>query len=209
MEYHVCPRNHPQEFRAATGSVLCLPCAAQTESNLRALPGLYQESLHNVAPISRRPHQTKVSGSRSRDHLNMSALDTRHNILTVLESWSAFVAEEIGTVPPARTVPDLAHFLLRHLEWLAAQPPAGDFADEIEDLRAELVRTVDPGPGEPRATVRQCVVGGCTGTITTSAQRTGSAGRSSIRCSSGHSWDVHEWITLRSLMERRAQAVRA
>ncbi|MFH0178676.1 hypothetical protein [Streptomyces cacaoi] len=209
MEFHACPGNHTQELRAAAGSVLCVPCIRQVECSLRTLPGLYQESLHNVSPISRRLSQTKVSGSRSRDHLNLSALDARHNILAILESWSGFVAEKLGKAVPQRGVVQLARFLLLNLEWLAAQPVAADFADEMEGLRTELLCTVDPGPGDFRALITECVVDNCPGTISTSSQNAPQTGRGSIGCSSGHTWEMHEWITLRPLMERRRKAVSA
>jgi len=209
MEFHACPRIHVQELRAATGSVLCVPCIRQAENDLSTLPGLYQECLHQISPVSRRPNQTKVSGSHKRDHLDISALDARHDILAIMESWSGFVVEELGAAAPARSVPHMARFLLRNLGWLAAQPPAVEFADEIAGLRAELVRIIDPGPGDPRSLVRECVVDDCTGTISPSSQGVGGAGRCSIRCSSGHTWEIHEWITLRPLVERQRKAVGA
>ncbi|MDR6980678.1 hypothetical protein J2X68_007420 [Streptomyces sp. 3330] len=139
----------------------------------------------------------------------MSALDTRQNILAVLESWAGFVAEKLGKSAPHGSVPQLARFLLLHLGWLTAQPAAADFADEIEGLRAELLCTVDPGPGDFRALVTACVVDGCPGTISTSAPGAGNTGRGRIGCSSGHTWEMHEWIMLRPLVERRQQAVSA
>ncbi|WP_258054850.1 hypothetical protein [Streptomyces sp. Ru71] len=162
-----------------------------------------------MAPIARRVHRTRVSGSRSKDHLNLSVLDARCNILAVLESWSEFVAEKLGTDVPIRSVPGLTHFLLRHLSWLAAQPPAADFADEIDALRLEILRTIDPSPSELQAPGRECVVEDCTGTINASAQRGANTGKRSIQCSSGHTWEIHEWITLRPLVERRRKAVSA
>lgn len=209
MEFHICPRNHARELRASTGSVLCGPCITQLEGNLRALPALYQESLYHVAPISRRMNQTRVSGSRSRDHLNMSVIDTRHNILSILDSWSGFVVEKLGKDAPTRSVPQLARFLLRHREWLATQPPAADLADEIDALRLEMLGTIDPAPSEHHGPSRECVVDDCTGTINTSSQRSGNAARRSIQCSSGHTWEMHEWITLRPLMERKRKVVTA
>lgn len=209
MKSRLCPRDHTAELRAAGGSVLCATCIGQVEQNLRALPGLYQESLHQVAPVARRIGQTRVSGSRSRDHLNMSVLDARFNILTVLDSWAKFVVEKLGVAAPTRSVPHLSRFLLRHLEWLAGQPPAADFVDEIHGLGVELLHTIDPGPGERHGPGRQCVVDHCTGTISTSAQRTSNTGKKVIQCSSGHSWEMHEWIMLRPLVERQRKAVGA
>lgn len=209
MEFHSCPRNHAQESRAVNGSILCLPCIRQVERDLRALPAFYQESLHHISPISRRLHLVKVSGSRKRDHLNISALDVRQNILAVLDSWSGIVVDELGVVAPTRSVPQLASFLLRHLEWLTAQPPAADFADEIEGLNAELLRVFDPERRELHTVARDCVVDDCTGKINASPQNIGNSGKSSISCSSGHSWEMREWLILRKLMERQRKGVNA
>ncbi|MEV0259694.1 hypothetical protein AB0H82_36285 [Streptomyces sp. NPDC050732] len=163
---------------------------------------------------SRRRNPTKVSGSRRRDHLNVSALDARSNIVAILESWAGYVAEELGTTPPTRSVPHLACFLLLHLEWLTAQPPAPDFAEEIHGLHVELLRVIEPDRGDGDPLTRQCVVDSCTGTIVASPQNpqraqsprgAGAAGRnsSSISCSAGHSWEVREWLVLRHLMDRQ------
>jgi hypothetical protein len=209
MEFHACSRKHPMRLRAASGSLLCRPCIEQVEGTLRTLPGLYQESLHHIAPLSRRMNQTRVSGSRSKDHLNMSALDARRDIVAILESWSEFVVDELGeAAPPRRSVPQLTRMLLLNVQWLAAQPPAADFADEIEDLKAELLRTIDPGPGDAAASGRACVVPDCGGVISTSPRGAGGAA-GTIGCSRGHSWQRHEWITLRPLVERERKAAGA
>jgi hypothetical protein len=209
MKFHPCPRSHTQESRAATGSALCAPCIRRVERSLRALPGLHQECLHQALPTPRQTNPTKVSGSRKRDHLDISALDTRHNILTILESWSGMVVEKLGTTAPPRTVPHLARFLALHLEWLTAQPPAVDFADEIESLVVELRQTIDPDPSNIRTLIRKCVVDNCSGTISASSSSRGRGASSSITCSSGHSWEIREWLGLRELMEQQRKEVNA
>lgn len=209
MKVHPCPRSHAQESRAATGSILCAPCIRQVERNLRALPGLHRECLHHVSPTPRRTNPTKVSGSRKRDYLDISVLDARHHILAILESWSEIVVEKLGITSPARSVPHLVRFLTLHLEWLTAQPPAADFADEIESLIVELRRTIDPDPSDLHTLISKCVVDDCTGMISASPKSSGNAGGSSINCSSGHSWEMREWLTLRQLMERQRKGVNA
>ncbi|WP_255954002.1 hypothetical protein [Streptomyces odontomachi] len=209
MGLHSCAQSPVQEPGEATESTLCDSRVRQLEGDLRALPGLYQESLHQVLPISRQTHQTRVSGSRSRDRLNMAALDSRHRILAILESWAAFVADERRLMAPTGSVPQLAHFLLHNLEWLTRQPPAADFADEVDGLRRELLHTVDSEPGDFNAATRDCVVTDCPGKITMPSQHAGNAAGRGIRCSSGHTWHIHEWITLRLLMERQEKAVHA
>lgn len=204
MEFHSCPRAHAQEKTTAAGSFLCTPCIRQVDRNLRALPGLHQECLHHMSSAARRMNNpTKVSGSRKQDHLNISAIDTRYNILAVLESWSEIVVEELATAAPTRSVPHLVRFLTRHLEWLTAQPPAADFADEIDSLHAELLSTVDPDPSHGNALISECVVDGCAGRINVSSQDIRNSRIRSINCSVGHSWEMHEWLLLRQLMNRK------
>ncbi|MFI1019062.1 hypothetical protein [Streptomyces sp. NPDC020965] len=209
METPTRPVSPTQEPGVATGSTLCASRIRELAGNLRALPGLYQESLHHISRVSGRMNLTRVSGSRSSDHLNMSALDARHNILAILDSWAEFVADGLGDANPGHSVPHLTDFLLHHLEWLTQQPPAADFADEINGLRLELLHTIDPESGEFPALTRDCVVTDCTGKITTSPQNGGKPAGRSIRCSSGHTWEMHEWITLRPLMARQGKGARA
>ncbi|MFB8776956.1 hypothetical protein [Streptomyces broussonetiae] len=210
MTSHPCPRGHTHDSRAAAGAVLCAPCIRRVERSLRALPGLHQECLHQVSPTNaRRTNPTKVSGSRKRDHLDISVLDARHNILAILESWSGMVVDKLATPAPPRSVPHLARFLTAHLGWLAAQPPAAEFADEVEHLVVELRQMIDPGSGDLQTLIRQCVVDGCAGTISVPAQRGTRAAIASISCSSGHSWEMREWLGLRKLMERQRKGVSA
>ncbi|MFD6437256.1 hypothetical protein [Streptomyces venezuelae] len=203
MEFHSCPRNHAQEVRAAAGSALCVPCLGQLERNLRTLPGLHQEGLYHILSASRRRNPTKVSGSRKRDHLNISALDARNNSLAVLDSWSCFVAEKLGSTVPGRSVPALTGFLLRHLEWLTGRPPAAEFADEIEGLHVELLRAIDPEPGEHNAVLVACVVAGCPGKISTSPRQPARAEKSGLGCSAGHAWEMRELLAVGHLMNRQ------
>ncbi|MFF7587737.1 hypothetical protein ACFZCK_09670 [Kitasatospora purpeofusca] len=171
------------------------------EHTLRALPELHQECLHHIQTEPRRRNPTRVSGSRRRDRLNLSAIDARNNIVAILESWSRFAAERLGTTAVIRSVPHLTRFLDRHLDWLTAQPPAADFADEIEDLRQELLNAIDPEAGDRAVPTRACVVDGCPGTIDASPQHH-NGGRTSVGCSSGHSWGIREWLTLRHLLDQ-------
>ena len=203
MQDRSCPRSHAHECRAAVGSLLCDACISQVERNLRTLPALHHECLHHASPMSRRSNPTRVSGSRTRDHLNVSVLDVRYNLLATLESWAEAVAEELGVAPPARSVPHLTRFLTRHLKWLISHPPAADFADEMESLVAELRGAIDPESNDLRDATRKCVVDNCSGTISTSLTNSGRAPRGSIECSAGHSWEMHEWLNLRHLMEQR------
>ncbi|WP_314225116.1 hypothetical protein [Streptomyces zaehneri] len=209
MKSDPCPRAHARAGRAAAGSVLCAACIGRTARGLGTLPGLHQESLHQVSPASRRSNPTRVSGSRGRDHLNVAVLDARYNILATLESWSEIVVEELGIASPARSVPQLARFLAQHLQWIVSQPPAADFADEIESLVGEMRSAIDPDPGSLHTLIRRCVVDNCGGTISAFVKNGQDTGSRSIECTAGHSWETHEWLRLRQLMERQRKGVDA
>ncbi|MFI6350281.1 hypothetical protein [Streptomyces sp. NPDC050560] len=209
MEILACPETPDQEPGDVTARVLAAARVQRLERSLSALPALYEESLHNIAPVSRQTNHTRVSGTRSGDSLNLSALDARHDIVAVLESWAEFVSDEVGGAAPRGSVPHLVTFLLRHLAWLTEQPPAADFADEVEDLRKQMLHTVDPTTTEFHRRSWDCVVAGCTGKITTAPRPSDGAGVRGIRCSSGHTWETHEWITLRPLVERRQKTADA
>ncbi|MFD9393225.1 hypothetical protein ACFWBB_21665 [Streptomyces sp. NPDC060000] len=129
----------------------------------------------------------------------------------MLESWSEIVLEKLGTAAPDRTAAHLARFLVRHLRWLTAQPPAAEFAEEIESITAELRRIVDPDPGRLQTLIRKCVMDGCTGTISAAPQHRTAKNTvgGGISCSAGHSWESHELLTLRRLMERQRKGVGA
>lgn len=198
MELSLCPRNHPREMLAADGSLLCGPCFTQVKNNLRELPGLHDALLRDLMSPPRRINPTKVSGGRVRDHLNVAAFDIRHEILTILDSWSGIIVGKLGAPAPARSVLDLTRFLLRHLEWLTAQPTAADFTDEIDRLHTEAQSVANPAHEDTEAYALKCVVAGCSGTIDASPRRAAGNG-STLTCSSGHSWDVSEWLTLRQL----------
>lgn len=207
-----CVRAHPHESRAAAGSLLCDSCIRRMEQQLRELPALHRESLHQASPTTtaRRTNPTKVSASRSLDPLDVSVLDTRLHLCALLESWSGVVVEKLGVAAPARRVPHLARFLAEHLGWLTAHPAAADFADEIEGLVRELRQIIDPDPSEHLTFVHACVQDGCGGTITASL-RPGAyvPGRRSVACSAGHAWEAHEWLRLRHLMERQRKGSEA
>ncbi|BBA98086.1 putative ovmZ homologue [Actinacidiphila reveromycinica] len=208
MQSRTCPGTPQQGHGIAAESFLSPARLRHLKGNLAALPGLYQETLHHISPVSRQMHQTRVSGSRNTDQLSMSALDARQNILAILESWADLVVDKHGGEILTRSVPHLTYFLMRNLGWLTAQPQAADFADEIDGLRLELLRTIDPEPAEPDLLTWDCVVAGCGGKITTPTQHVGNSDGKSVRCSSGHTWEIHEWITLRPLMARQGKAAR-
>ncbi len=203
MKAFLCPTRHPGQPPAGSHALLSPACLRRVEHNLRALPSLHQECLHHATPPPKRTNPTKVSGTRNPHQLNLAILDTRHRLLTTLQTWSTYVLRHHGGRPPTRSVPPLTHFLTTNLPWLAAQPPAPDFAHQIDTITTDLHRIIDPHSAAPVPPTRQCVIDGCTGTITPMSH---ARGNTTITCSSGHTWEIHEWLALRQLIQQQNQA---
>ncbi|WP_240434818.1 hypothetical protein [Streptomyces sp. YIM 130001] len=139
----------------------------------------------------------------------MAVLDTRHDVLATLGSWSDLVVQELSVTAPRRDVSQLSQFLLHHLNWLAEQFPAADFADEVEELIAQLRSTIDPDIRNTGSYGRPCVVPDCDGSINPEQTRHGAGRAASIDCSAGHSWEIHELLNIRQLMEQQREDVTA
>ncbi|AUH42512.1 hypothetical protein [Streptomyces sp. CMB-StM0423] len=211
MPFHPCTRGHARRTGAAAPSLLCDPCIRQVGRHLRELAGLHRECLYQASPTAptRWRNPTKVSTSRRLDYPDISLLDTRQRISSLLESWSGTVVAKRRAAAPKRSVPHLAVFLAGQLDWITAQPAAADFADEVEALVKELRQTIDPEPGGYFTLVEECVQDGCGGTITASLRAGEPVPVRSIACSAGHAWAPHEWLLLGQLVERQRKGSEA
>ncbi|WP_174416459.1 hypothetical protein [Nocardia concava] len=153
---------------------------------------LFDESTMSLAAARRRGPGERVTRSRARDaSVNFEVLEARTEITAVLASWAGLVTSE-RAVPPLRTldIVGLTGFLAAHLDWLAAHPAAGDFAEELADLARRAVAAVDADPLS--GPVRACPAPECAGSL----EIAGDAENPSLNCESGHSWAAGDWLGL-------------
>ncbi|MBO0806688.1 MAG: hypothetical protein J2P32_00085 [Actinobacteria bacterium] len=127
--------------------------------------------------------------------------DARHDIVAVLASWSALVADERRvTRPGRREVTQLSAFLAVHVDWLLAHPAGHSFAEELLAVAAaarEISRS-DPARGPE---LSQCVEEGCDKPMTVIRAATSVE----VRCAAGHAWQARQWLHLaRRLSARQA-----
>ncbi|GAA2427670.1 hypothetical protein [Streptomyces macrosporus] len=189
--------------RTTAGGRLCPACRSRLAADLRRTPRLY-DACGRVLGGGRAEPRERTSGGRypSGMPFNTAAFEVRSAILGVLSSWTALVTEERGVTPPPRAVPELAAFLVRHLDWLAAHRAAGDLADEVGLLVRRARRLADPDPVR-RVRIGRCAEPGCAGTLTA---RLGSdaPGAAEIRCDAdtAHRWAGHEWSRLGRRLHR-------
>jgi hypothetical protein len=148
-------------YRAEQGLRVCRFCCERVRDNMIELPKLYEEC---ESDLTRFPFafEERVSGSEVKGLcLNEASINARLDIISVLATWSAMVAEERGLTKPARRdVPDLAAFLTRHLDWLLAHSAGPYFADEVVAMTATARRASRSGPAL-RLSLGHCVEEDC------------------------------------------------
>ncbi|MCA2211621.1 hypothetical protein [Jidongwangia harbinensis] len=188
------PRHVAEPPPAVPGSRLCRGCRSALGAGLTGLPGLYEACGHALVPL---PGGSVIGRGRTGrtgapPPLNDAAVETRDRMHGVLASWAGMVVDERAlTRAPARAVPSLTTFLRRHLDWLAAHPAAGDFADEIDGLVAAAERALN-GDGRQPPRLGACVEPGCDATLAPF----GSGPGRRVGCGAGHSWAAGQWLLL-------------
>ncbi|MFE1289758.1 hypothetical protein [Streptomyces sp. NPDC058751] len=188
----------PHGRRAETGSRLCGLCRRAVARDVAALPGLYGHSESERGRPSGGAPAQRVTGSREAGlPVRPSALEARHDVVAVLSAWSRLVVDEVAdAVPPRRTVADMAAFLGRYADRLAARPEAGRFADEMARATAAL-RREDSAPATGLVSLGPCVEEGCAAEVF--LPRRGGEGlllRGPV-CAAGHVLTPRQWLALR------------
>lgn len=190
-------RNATTELRRIRGRrlMLCPACCAKIRFSLEEMPELYDQC---GAAILRAPDSRPDNIRRqrtARPAFNDAAVDVRSDIISLLASWAAMVAEQRQlSKPPRRDVRPLATFLGRHLEWLLMHEAAPDFADEVTDTVARARKVSNP-QARAHLELGSCVEEDC-GRPLFVATDPRDGGPLQIHCEVGHSWRPHDWLML-------------
>src|SRR5512144_3192594 len=107
-------------------------------------------------PVSGTPDDTRVP--------NPAAVEVRTDIRHTLVAWYRLISEERGWSLPADEVADLAGYVARSAQWLAATEYADEVADELHDL-VRRARQVAYPSGARVIEIAPCPVEGCGGTV--------------------------------------------
>lgn len=183
--------------RASGGARLCPGCLERFAGRLCELPTLYAHCESLLVGSGKRRLERVSGGDVNGIVLGDDLVSARTRIVSVLASWAALVADERPVaVRPARLVPDLAVFLLKHLAWLAAHPAVrdavGEIVEAVEAARAAL------GQGAPvEVDLGSCSLTGCDRPVRAAIDRAQSQTGRVVSCGAGHVVPPHEWLTLR------------
>src|SRR5436190_14644968 len=77
-------------------------------------------------------------------NLNDKVVQARDEIRAELTRYVAYVAKARGFTPPANNVPALTTWLLRHVDWLCAQPDADETHDFLDTLARDTYSLANP-----------------------------------------------------------------
>lgn len=193
--YHRWSKTQNKKGARSAGSLLCPACYAQADTRLEELPQLYEDCGIVIArsPDSRLGKIRRPGAARP--GFNEAAIDARSDIVSLLASWAAMVAEERQLTKPAcRDVRLLAGFLRRHLDWLLTHVSAADFAAELADTVDRARRASSPEPGL-HLELGDCVEEGCGERLFVAGNITND-GPARIQCAAGHAWHQSGWLLL-------------
>lgn len=121
----LCVLPHDDDRRALPSLRLCGSCHDRLERDLADLPHLHAR-LATILPTGGTASGTgPVSGSATvRLPIRDDVADLRDQIRHDLVWWAIFVADERGHAHPANTIPAIAQWLGRHVEWIAGHEVA-------------------------------------------------------------------------------------
>lgn len=176
------------------GARICEGCTERLRGQLGDLPRAYDGLVDVMQPSPQQPF-LRVKGMRGASGIRIdeAASTCRSEVLGLLRSWSALVAEECAVRGPAsHDCAAMAAFLIRHLEWLLAHPAAGDFVDEVHAVSASLRKTINSG--RPQFDIGPCVRPGCDDRLV--AMMSATSGKYEVHCGRGHIWRADQWLQL-------------
>lgn len=226
----ICPlahRSEPDRPRRATHGLLCAGHYRGLADDLASLPGLHDTLAKYLV------RSGGGDGGRSSDSdavgidLDGEVVKARDHIRHLLTSWALIVLEEgTWTQQPDDDVRSVARWLLARLDWMAGQPWADEFADNVRTVVRESRAQVQPnttyrvelGPCPELLPVVEdddIRLDPCPGTVVAVMQRVTSSERlpSEVRCTEHgddeeqpHAWGPMQWHTLGRRMGRSAHA---
>ena len=225
-EDHEC---EPREVRDS--AYLCRGCRTRLERLLAELPSLHDDLGEALTSARRRP---RGKGRSSGLNLEDAVVKARDHVRAWLFGWVRVVAEDRGVTLPLSEQPDtLAHWLGRHVDWLAHQPFADEVLVNLEETHREArwARQIVP-PRRfplklPDGSLIHCPVPAegpvlpdaarptCSGVVEATVREDSALLPSQIGCSGdpAHRWAPHQWPAfgrhVRPTLDTQAMAVLA
>ena len=180
---------------SASGARICPPCVRKLDEALQALPLLYAR-----CGVVLQGERTRGFGqSRGRNSPGIVLRDTlvtaRTEVLSLLSSWAALVAEEAGLpLRPRREVAALVRFLLDNLSFLVSHPAIVDAIEEFARVCTRARHAINP---TDYVALGLCERPGCGRKVYAHIDPDGvGSGGNRVSCEAGHAVDPRQWLSL-------------
>lgn len=162
------PHKNPEKIRysyARIGTMLCGGHVRGLDMHLQTLPKLYELLIKAHLPSG----VSVGYGSRSAETplvIKEKVTEHRGRIIGALAFLTMTIAKERGfSDPAAYTVPAMAQFLRRHLDWIITLDWADDFTSQIGDLHYDARQLIWPDKHDNRTRI-PCPMDECDGMLT-------------------------------------------
>lgn len=176
------------------GARICPPCIRKLDGELQELPLLYARCgviLHG--------ERTRGFGqARGRKSPGIVLRDTlvtaRTELLSLLSSWAALVAEEARLpLRPRREVTALVKFLLDNLNFLVSHPAVVDAIEEFTRVCTRARHAINP---TDYVALGLCERPGCGRKVYAHIDPGGIGSGDLVSCEAGHAVDPRQWLSL-------------
>lgn len=210
----LCQVEHDKPKRAIEPLLVCTWHADRTLKAVTELPDLYHQLEERLTTtggsLTGLPSGSKEPGI----NLNHRVAQCRTDIRANLTTWARVVIEERHMTYPDDTVPAIARFLARQLDWCLAQPYTKQLVNDLLDDWATAQRLNDPNRVRS-FNVGPCPEHGCEGTLVARIRSKDVLLPSDVTCDLSpedddgnltHIWPADRWMTLGRRIIRKETA---
>jgi hypothetical protein len=209
-----CVLEHDKPKHATAPLLVCTWHADRTQQAITELPTLYNALQRRLitagGALTGLPSGTKEPGIS----LNHRVVQCRTDIRANLTAWARVVINERHMTYPDDTVPAIARFLTRQLDWCLSQPYAKQLVNDVTDDWATANRLNDPNHVRS-FNVGPCPEDGCEGTLVARIRSKDVLLPSDVTCDLSpededgnltHIWPTSTWMTLGRRIIRKEPA---
>lgn len=201
----LCLLDHDPARQAAPGLDVCLWHHRLISQAITQAPNDYTALGHRLVPTGRSSGNGHVTGTRNPGiDLNHRVVQLRTDLRNTHATWARIAVHERGITPPPDTLPAIARFIHRNLDWYLHHPGTTQFAHDMLDNHHDAQRLIDTNPVRS-FDVAPCPEPDCQGTLIARLRQNDALLPHDVTCDTSpldddgnplHYWPANTWLTL-------------